>query len=38
MKQGILLAVYVVLAAVIIGFGSWYVGTLTSSPDKHNNQ
>jgi FKBP-type peptidyl-prolyl cis-trans isomerase FkpA len=31
MKQGILLAVYVVLAAAIIGFGSWYVGTLNNN-------
>jgi FKBP-type peptidyl-prolyl cis-trans isomerase len=29
MKKGALLAIYVVLAAVIIGLGSWYASTLT---------
>lgn len=29
MKKGILLVVYVVIAAVIIGFGSWYANSLT---------
>jgi FKBP-type peptidyl-prolyl cis-trans isomerase len=36
MKQGILLAVYVVVAAAIIGFGSWYVGTLNNSASQTN--
>ena len=31
MKKGILLAVYVVIAAAIIGAGSWYANTLTTS-------
>ena len=30
MKKGILLAVYVVLAAAIIAWGAWYANTLTS--------
>ena len=29
MKKGILLVVYVVIAAAIIGFGSWYANSLT---------
>jgi FKBP-type peptidyl-prolyl cis-trans isomerase len=32
MKKGILLAVYVVVAAAIIGVGAWYANTLTSAP------
>jgi FKBP-type peptidyl-prolyl cis-trans isomerase FkpA len=31
MKKGILLAVYVVIAAAIIGVGAWYADTLTQS-------
>jgi peptidylprolyl isomerase/FKBP-type peptidyl-prolyl cis-trans isomerase FkpA len=31
MKKGILLVLYVVLAAVIIGVGSWYANNLTQS-------
>jgi FKBP-type peptidyl-prolyl cis-trans isomerase len=39
MKKGILLAVYVVIAAAIIGVGAWYGNTLTQSAQQtQNNQ
>jgi len=39
MKKGILLAVYVVVAAAIIGVGAWYASTLTQpSAQQTNNQ
>lgn len=38
MKKGILLAVYVVIAAAIIGFGAWYADSLTQSPQPAATQ
>lgn len=34
MKKGILLAVYVVIAAAIIGAGAWYANMMTQSPSS----
>jgi len=36
MKKGILLAVYVVVAAAIIGVGAWYANMLTQSPSSQS--
>jgi len=38
MKKGILLAVYVVVAAAIVGVGAWYAHTLTQSPSQISTQ
>lgn len=38
MKQGILLAVYVVIAAAVIGAGAWYANSLTQSPQPAATQ
>jgi len=38
MKKGILLAVYVVVAATLIGVGAWYANTLTQSPSQISTQ
>jgi FKBP-type peptidyl-prolyl cis-trans isomerase FkpA len=32
MKKGLLLVVYVVIAAAVIGFGTWYAGKLNNPP------
>lgn len=38
MKKGILLAIYVVIAAALIGVGAWYAGMLTQSSAQQQTQ